>query len=166
MPTRGLIGFETELVNLTSGHGIMSHLFKEYGPHAGEIVTRHTGTLVSMDTGAATAYSLTPLQDRGTLFVAPGDQIYTGMLIGENPRGDDLPVNPVKAKGLDNIRSATKEKTVKLAPPTVFSLERAIEYIGADELLEVTPNYLRLRKRTLDPNQRKRENKALKAAKG
>jgi GTP-binding protein len=165
MPTRGLIGFETELVNLTSGHGIMSHLFKEYGPHAGEIVTRHTGTLVSMDTGPATTYSLTALESRGTLFVGPGEDVYTGMLIGENPRADDLPVNPVKAKGLDNIRSATKEKTVKLAPPTKFSLERAIEYLAADELLEVTPNHLRLRKRTLDPNARRREQKALKAAK-
>jgi GTP-binding protein len=165
MPTRGLIGFETELVNLTSGHGIMSHLFKEYAPHAGDIVTRHTGTLVSMDTGAATAYSLTPLQERGTLFVAPGDDVYTGMLVGENPRADDLPVNPVKAKGLDNIRSATKEKTTRLAPPLRFSLERAIEYIGVDELLEVTPHNLRLRKRTLDANVRRREQKALKASK-
>lgn len=165
MPTRGLIGFETELVNLTSGHGIMSHLFKEYAPHAGEIITRHTGTLVSMDTGPATAYSLTALESRGTLFVGPGDQVYTGMLVGENPRADDLPVNPVKAKGLDNIRSATKEKTIKLAPPTKFSLERAIEYLDVDELLEVTPQFLRLRKRTLDPNQRRREKKALKALK-
>jgi GTP-binding protein len=166
MPTRGVIGFETELVNLSSGHGIMSHLFKEYGPHAGEIITRHTGTLVSMDTGPATNYALTALEDRGTLFVGPGDAVYTGMLVGENPRADDLPVNPVKSKGLDNIRSATKEKTTKLAPPVRFSLERAIEYIAADELVEVTPKNLRLRKRILDPNQRKRDKKAAKAAAG
>ena len=165
MPTRGLIGFESELVNLTSGHGIMSHLFKEYAPHAGDIVNRHTGTLVSMGTGPATAYSLLALEGRGTLFVAPTDQIYTGMIVGENPRSDDLPVNPVKEKHLDNIRSATKEKTSKLSPPLRFSLERAIEYIAPDELVEVTPHHLRLRKRILDPNQRKREQKALKALK-
>ncbi len=159
IPTRGLIGFETELVNLTSGHGIMSHLFKEYGPHAGEIVTRNTGTLVSMDTGAATTYSLTALEERGILFVAPGDAVYEGMLVGENPRVGDLPVNPVKEKHLDNMRSAGKDKTSKLTPALRFSLERAIEYIDADELVEATPNHIRLRKRILDANARKRAQK-------
>ena len=156
IPTRGLIGFETELVNLTSGHGIMSHLFKEYGPYAGEIVTRSTGTLVSMDTGAATTYSLTALEERGILFAAPGDAVYEGMLVGENPRMGDLPVNPVKEKHLDNMRSAGKDKTSKLTPALRFSLERAIEYIDADELVEATPNHIRLRKRILDANARKR----------
>ncbi len=156
IPTRGLIGFETELVNLTSGHGIMSHLFKEYGPHAGEIVTRNTGTLVSMDTGAATTYSLTALEERGILFAAPGDMVYEGMLVGENPRVGDLPVNPVKEKHLDNMRSSGKDKTSKLTPALRFSLERAIEYIDSDELVEATPNHIRLRKRILDANARKR----------
>ena len=116
IPTRGLIGFETELVNLTSGHGIMSHLFKEYGPHAGEIQNRTTGTLVSMDSGTATPYSLQMLEERGILFVAPGDAVYGGMLVGENPRVGDLPVNPVKEKHLDNMRSSGKDKTSKLTP--------------------------------------------------
>ncbi|MBK1828338.1 translational GTPase TypA [Haloferula rosea] len=165
IPTRGLIGFETELVNLTSGHGIMSHLFAEYGPHAGEIVTRITGTLVSMDTGTATTYSLQLLESRGKLFAAPGDKIYVGMIVGENPRANDLPVNPVKEKHLDNMRSAGKDKTSKLAPPVRFSLERAIEYIEGDELVEATPGNIRLRKRILDPNVRKRAEKAAKAPK-
>ena len=163
IPTRGVIGFETELVNLTSGHGIMSHLFKEYAPHAGEITTRITGTLVSLETGVATTYSLTALEDRGVLFVGPGDAIYTGMLVGENPRAGDLPVNPVKEKHLDNMRSSGKDKTTKLSPPLRFSLERAIEYIENDELVEATPNHLRLRKRILDPNERKRAAKGQEA---
>lgn len=162
IPTRGIIGLEFELVNITSGHGIMSHLFDDYKSWAGNIQTRQAGTLVSMDTGPATAYSLLALEERGTLFVNPAEEVYTGMIVGENSRADDLPVNPVKAKKLDNIRSATKENTAKLAPALKFSLERAIEYIDPDELVEATPNFLRLRKRILDPNERKRANKAAK----
>tara|TARA_B110000285_G_scaffold156725_1_gene174857 strand:+ start:161 stop:2017 length:1857 start_codon:yes stop_codon:yes gene_type:complete len=164
--TRGLIGFEFELLNLTSGHGVMSHLFKEYAPHCGAITTRNTGTLVSMTTGTAMAYSLLPLEERGKLFVAPGDEVYEGQIIGENPRKDDLPVNPVKAKSLTNHRSATKGITVGLAPPIKMSLERAIEYIAGDELLEATPSHLRLRKRILDPHERKRAEKSRKAEAG
>jgi len=164
IPTRGLIGFETELVNLTSGHGIMSHLFKQYDFHAGEIVTRTTGTLVSMDSGAATTYSLQALEERGILFVGPNDAVYAGMLVGENPRVGDLPVNPVKEKHLDNMRSSGKDKTSKLTPPIRFSLERAIEYIDTDELVEATPKSIRLRKRILDANVRQRERKRLEAA--
>jgi GTP-binding protein len=162
IPTRGLIGFETEIVNLTSGHGIMSHLFREYGPHAGEIVTRTTGTLVSMEAGVATTYSLQALEDRGILFVGPNDAIYGGMLVGENPRVGDMPVNPVKEKHLDNMRSSGKDKTSKLTPPIRFSLERAIEYIDADELVEATPLNIRLRKRLLDEGARKRAAKGIK----
>ena len=162
IPTRGLIGFETEIVNLTSGHGIMSHLFREYGPHAGEIVTRTTGTLVSMEAGVATTYSLQALEDRGILFVGANDAIYPGMLVGENPRVGDMPVNPVKEKHLDNMRSSGKDKTSKLTPPIRFSLERAIEYIDADELVEATPLNIRLRKRILDENARKRAAKGIK----
>lgn len=161
IPTRGLIGLETEIVNLTSGHGIMSHLFKEYAEHAGDIVTRTTGTLVSMDSGAATTYSLQALEERGILFVGPNDAVYGGMLVGENPRVGDLPVNPVKEKHLDNMRSAGKDKTSKLSPPIRFSLERAIEYIDADELVEATPQNIRLRKRILDANARKRAAKGI-----
>ena len=159
IPTRGIIGLETEIVNLTSGHGIMSHLFKEYAPHAGEIQNRTTGTLVSMDSGTATPYSLQMLEDRGILFVAPGDAVYGGMLVGENPRVGDLPVNPVKEKHLDNMRSSGKDKTSKLTPALRFSLERAIEYIDIDELVEATPKNIRLRKRILDANARKRAQK-------
>jgi GTP-binding protein len=162
IPTRGLIGFETEIVNLTSGHGIMSHLFREYGPHAGEIVTRTTGTLVSMVAGVATTYSLQALEDRGVLFVGANDAIYPGMLVGENPRVGDMPVNPVKEKHLDNMRSSGKDKTSKLTPPIRFSLERAIEYIDADELVEATPLNIRLRKRILDEGARKRAAKGVK----
>ena len=164
--TRGLIGFEFELLNLTSGHGVMSHLFKEYAPHCGEINTRNTGTLVSMSTGTAMAYSLQPLEERGRLFIAPGEEVYEGQVIGENPRKDDLPVNPVKAKNLTNHRSATKGISEGLAPPIKMSLERAIEYIANDELVEATPSHLRLRKRILDPHERKRAMKAAKAEAG
>lgn len=161
--TRGLIGFEFELLNLTSGHGVMSHLFKEYAPHCGAINTRNTGTLVSMATGTTTSYSLLPLEERGKLFVSPGEEVYEGQIIGENPRKDDLPCNPVKTKQLTNHRSATKGITVGLSPAIKMSLERAIEYIAADELLEATPSQLRLRKRILCPHERKRSLKSAKA---
>lgn len=157
--TRGLIGFEFELLGLTSGHGIMSHLFKEYAPYCGEITTRSTGTLISMATGTAIQYSLLPLEDRGKLFIQPGDEVYEGQVIGENPRLTDLAVNPIKEKALTNHRSAGKDNTQTLAPPIIMSLERAIEYINADELVEATPNFLRIRKRILCPNERKRAEK-------
>ncbi len=156
VPTRGLIGFEFELLNLTSGEGIMSHLFKEYRPDSGDIRTRHTGTLVSMEKGEAMTYSLGNIETRGKLFVGPGDLVYEGMIIGENPRTDDLPVNPTKAKHVTNHRASGSDKTVALTPPLKFSLERAIEYIAPDELVEATPKNIRLRKRILDSNERKR----------
>lgn len=159
IPTRGLIGFEFELLNLTSGEGILSHLFKEYAPVCGEIRTRSTGTLVSMERGVAMAYSLDSLEDRGTLFIAPGDEIYEGMIVGENPRRDDLPVNPTKAKHLTNHRSSGDGKGIQLSPPLKFSLERAIEYVAPDEYVEATPKSLRLRKRILCGHERKRVEK-------
>lgn len=164
--TRGLIGFEFELLNLSSGHGIMSHLFKEYAPHCGEINTRSTGTLISMATGTAVQYSLLPLEDRGKLFVKPGDEVYEGQVIGENPRKVDLAVNPIKEKALTNHRSAGKDNTTTLAPPVDMGLERAIEYINADELVEATPNFLRIRKRILCPNERKRAERKPKGVEG
>ncbi len=159
IPTRGLIGFEFELLNLTSGEGIMSHLFKEYRPDSGDIRTRHTGTLVSMEKGEAMTYSLGNIETRGKLFVGPGDLVYEGMIVGENPRTDDLPVNPTKAKHVTNHRASGSDKTVALTPPLKFSLERAIEYIAPDELVEATPKNIRLRKRILDSNERKRVTK-------
>jgi len=156
IPTRGLIGFEFDLMNITSGTGVMSHLFKEYGPHAGEIKTRGTGTLVSMAQGMATAYSLDSLQERGKLFITHGDEIYEGMIVGENPRAEDMPVNPTKEKQLSNVRSQGEGKGIQLTPPIRFTLERAIEYIAPDELVEVTPKNIRLRKRFLKAHERKR----------
>jgi GTP-binding protein len=166
IPTRGLIGFEFELMNLTSGHGVMSHLFKDYRPVAGRIRTRIQGTLVSMATGTAMAYSLESLEDRGRLFVGPTEEIYEGQIVGESARAGDLPVNPTKAKNLTNHRSANKTIDEGLKPPIKMSLERAIEYIEPDEFVEATPSIIRLRKRILCPHERKRNDKAVAAAEG
>ena len=162
IPTRGLICFESDLVTMTSGHGVMSHSFLDYRPFCGEIVTRLTGTLVSMEKGKAMAYALDMIQTRGKLFISPGEEVYAGMLIGENPRMEDMPVNPAKAKQLDNMRSSGTDKAIQLSPPIKFSLERAIEYIGTDELVEVTPQFLRLRKRILDETTRRKMARASK----
>jgi GTP-binding protein len=159
IPTRGIIGFESDLVTMTSGHGVMSHLFLEYRPYCGEIVTRQSGTLVSMELGKVMAYALDTLQDRGRLFVAPGEEVYGGQVVGENPRKHDMPVNPCKAKQLDNMRSSGEGKGIMLSPPVKFSLERAIEYIEPDEFVEATPNHLRIRKRILDANLRRKAEK-------
>jgi GTP-binding protein len=156
IPTRGLIGFEFELLTLTNGEGIQSHLFKEYRPDSGDIRTRHTGTLVSIEKGDAMTYALGNIETRGKLFVGPGEKVYEGMIVGENPRTEDLPVNPTKTKHVTNHRAAGKDKTEALTPPIKFSLERAIEYIAQDELVEATPHHIRLRKRLLDFNERKR----------
>ncbi len=162
VPTRGLIGFEFELMNLTSGHGVMSHLFKEYRPYIGRIKTRQNGTLVSMSQGTAVAYALKPLEERGKLMAAPQDEIYIGQIVGECARAGDLEVNPTKAKNLTNHRAAGKDDGMKLQPAIKFNLERAIEYIEPDEFVEATPLHIRLRKRVLDPSKRKRMEKALK----
>jgi GTP-binding protein len=156
VPTRGLIGFESDLINLTRGEGIMSHLFREYAPFKGEIEGRNRGVLVSMEPGISTAYALNNIQARGKLFVGPQEEIYAGMIVGENARPDDLPVNPCKAKHLTNMRSQGDGKGIQLEAPLKMSLERAIEYISADEYVEVTPKSLRLRKRLLDATARKR----------
>jgi GTP-binding protein len=156
IPTRGLIGFETDLVNATKGHGIASHLFHSYAPYKGEIPTRNNGVLVAMEGGVSTSYSLESIQERGRLFIGPQVEIYEGMIIGENARPDDMPVNPCRAKKLTNMRSQGDGKGISLAPPLVMSLERSLEYIAPDEYVEVTPKSLRLRKKILDANQRKR----------
>jgi GTP-binding protein len=155
-PTRGLIGFETDLVNCTKGHGIMSHLFKEYAEHKGEIPSRNNGVLVAMEGGISTAYALESIQERGRLFIGTQEEIYEGMIIGENARPEDMPVNPCKAKKLTNMRSQGDGKGISLQPPLVMTLERSIEYIGPDEYVEATPKSLRLRKKILDANSRKR----------
>ena len=159
IPTRGFIGLEFEVQNITSGQGILSHLFLEYRPISGEIRTRQTGTLVSMEKGESMTYALRNIETRGKLFIGAGEEVYEGMIVGENPRSEDLPVNPTKAKHVTNHRAAGSDKTESLTPPIKFSLERAIEYVGPDELVEVTPKLIRLRKRILDFNTRKREAK-------
>ena len=156
IPTRGLIGFETDLVNLTRGEGLMSHLFREYAPFKGEIEGRNRGVMVSMESGTSTAYALNNIQERGRLFVGPQENIYVGMVVGENARPEDLPVNPCKAKHLTNMRSQGDGKGIQLEAPLRMSLERAIEYIDTDEYVEATPKSLRLRKRILDATARKR----------
>ncbi|MDW8349118.1 MAG: translational GTPase TypA [Verrucomicrobiae bacterium] len=156
IPTRGLIGFETDLMNLTRGTGVMSHLFKAYEIKRGEIATRQAGVLVSMESGESTAYALDSIQERGTLFIGPGEPVYEGMIIGQNSRPDDMTVNPCKTKHLTNMRSQGEGKGIQLAPPLKMSLERALEYIADDEYVEVTPTSLRLRKKILNATQRKR----------
>ncbi len=160
VPMRGLIGFETDLVNSTKGMGVMSHLFHEYGEDRGEIAARKNGSLVSMDNGEATSYALNMVQERGRLMIEPGDQVYIGMIVGENSRENDIPVNPVKEKRLTNMRSQGDGKGIQLNAPLKLSLERALEYIDTDEYVEATPKSLRLRKKVLDENQRKRSEKS------
>ena len=158
-PMRGLIGFETDLVNMTKGMGVVSHLFHEYGEDCGAIAARKSGSLVSMDDGEATAYALNMIQERGRLLVEPGDMIYVGMIVGENARENDMPVNPVKEKKLTNMRSQGDGKGIQLNAPLRLSLERALEYIDVDEYVEATPKNLRLRKKVLDETVRKRSEK-------
>ena len=148
--TRGLIGMEIDVVNATSGRGVLSHLFKEYGPYAGEVLTRITGTLIATEAGETTTYALVMVQERGKLFIGPGEQVYEGMIVGENPRNEDIACNAVREKALTNFRSQGSGVATGLTPASKLSLERAIEYIATDELVEVTPKSLRLRKRILN----------------
>ena len=156
IPTRGLIGLETDLVNLTGGEGLMSHLFREYAPFKGEIGGRGRGVMVSMESGVSTAYALNNIQERGRLFIGPQEEVYEGMIVGENAPPEDLPVNPCKEKHLTNMRSQGEGKGIQLEGPLRMTLERAIEYIELDEYVEATPKSLRLRKRILDATARKR----------
>jgi GTP-binding protein len=162
--TRGLIGMEIDVVNATSGRGVLSHLFKEYGPYAGEVLTRITGTLIATEAGETTAYALVMCQERGKLFVSPGEQVYEGMIVGENPRNEDISINAVREKKLTNFRSQGEGVGVGLTPATKLSLERAIEYIATDEFVEVTPKNLRLRKRILNAGLRIKAAKAGKTS--
>ncbi len=158
-PTRGLVGYHGEFMTDTRGTGVMSRLFHDYAPYKGPIQGRRTGVLIATSKGPAVPYALWNLEDRGSLFIDPGTQVYPGMIIGEHSRGPDLEVNPLKAKQLTNIRAAGKDEAVRLTPPRRMTLEQAIAYIADDELVEVTPQTVRLRKRTLDPHARKRESR-------
>ena len=157
VPSRGLIGFRNQFMTMTSGTGILTGMFSHYGPiKAGEVTSRQQGVLVSMATGKALTYSLETLQERGKLFLSPGEEVYEGQLVGIHSRDNDLAINPTKAKKLDNMRVTGKEETTALVPPIRFSLEQALEFIEDDELVEVTPKSIRLRKKHLTENDRKR----------
>jgi GTP-binding protein len=160
VPARGLIGYHGEFLTDTRGTGVMSRLFHGYMPFKGGIEGRRNGVLISNAEGAAVAYALWNLEERGPLFISPGTPVYPGMIIGEHSRGTDLEVNPLKAKQLTNIRTHSHDEMMRLTPPRAVTLERAISYIEEDELVEVTPKSIRLRKRQLDPHQRKREARA------
>jgi GTP-binding protein len=162
---RGLIGFRSQFLTMTSGTGVMSHVFDHYGPlQRGELGNRVNGVLVSMTNGETTAYSLFSLQDRGRLMLGPGVEVYEGMLLGLHARSNDLPVNPVKGKQLTNIRAAGTDENLVLTPPIKLTLESALEFIDDDELVEVTPNTIRLRKKLLKESDRKRAGRAKAAS--
>jgi GTP-binding protein len=163
IPTRGLIGYHGEFLTDTRGTGIMNRLFAGYGPWKGTIEGRRAGALISTEPGEAVHYALFYIQERGVLFVSPGDKVYQGMILGETARDNDLEVNPIKEKKLTNIRAAGKDDAMLLIPPRKMSLEQAIAYVEDDELVEVTPVAIRLRKRFLDPNQRKRNERKVEA---
>ena len=157
IPSRGIIGLRNQLMTASAGQAIMNHRFKEFQPYKGEIPGRTNGSLISMEKGSAIPYSLDKLQERGKFFVGPNEEVYTGQVIGENSRMDDLVVNVTKTKKLSNVRASGTDDKVSLAPPIKFSLEEALEYIQADEYVEATPNFMRLRKVYLDENERKRK---------
>jgi GTP-binding protein len=163
-PTRGLIGYHGEFLSDTRGTGIMNRLFDRYGPWKGPIAGRPNGVLVSTETGAAVGYALGSLEERGVLMVVPGEPVYEGMVIGENARGEDLEVNPLKSKQLTNFRASGKDDALRLSPPRRLTLEQAIAFIEEDELVEVTPRSIRVRKKFLCPHERKRRARAMKAA--
>ncbi|QQR69645.1 MAG: translational GTPase TypA [Alphaproteobacteria bacterium] len=161
VPTRGLIGYHGEFLTDTRGTGIMNRLFHDYAPYRGVISARRTGALVSSEDGEAAAYALWKLEERGPMMITPGTRVFRGMVVGEHTRGNDLEINVTKGKQLTNIRAAGKDEAVRLTPPIVMSLEKAVAWIADDELVEVTPTSIRLRKRYLDPNERKRHAKMI-----
>ena len=156
IPARGLIGFRSQFLTDTRGEGVMNHSFLEFRPFIGAVEKRQNGALVSMENGVALGYSLWNLQDRGVLFIAPQAKVYLGMIIGEHSRPNDLDVNPIKGKNLTNVRASGSDDAIKLVPPRALNLERALEWIEEDELVEVTPVNIRVRKRYLDPTTRRR----------
>ncbi len=163
-PTRGLIGYQSELLTDTRGTAIMNRLFHDYGPHKGDIAGRRNGVLISNDQGDAVAYAMWKLEDRGPMMIEPGWKVYRGMIVGEHTRENDLEINVLKGKQLTNIRTTSKDEAVRLTPPIRMTLEKALAYIEDDELVEITPKSIRLRKRLLDPNERKRDERSREAA--
>jgi GTP-binding protein len=165
IPARGLIGYRTHFLTLTRGYGILNHAFDSYGPFAGgQVGGRHQGVLVSTETGVTTLYGMMSVEDRGILFLQPGTEIYEGMIVGEHTRDNDIVVNICKEKQLTNVRSATKEETVRMKTPRLFSLEQALEYLNDDEYCEITPKSIRLRKKVLNKSERERAEKHRKTA--
>jgi GTP-binding protein len=164
VPSRSLIGYHGEFMTDTRGTGVMNRIFHSYGPFRGPIKGRSKGTLISMVAGKAAAYALWNLEERGPLFIGPGEKTYVGMIIGEHAKGQDLEVNPLKAKQLTNFRASGKDDAVDLTPPIPMNLDKSLAYIGNDELVEVTPISIRLRKRFLDPHERKRHAKQIETA--
>jgi GTP-binding protein len=158
-PTRGLIGYQGELLSDTRGTAIMNRIFHEYAPHKGKITGRHTGVLIAMEQGEAVAFALWNLEDRGPMMIHPGDKVYGGMIVGEHNRDNDLEVNVLKGKKLTNMRASGSDEAVRLTPPLLMTLEKSLAYINDDELVEVTPKNIRLRKLYLDSNERKRRSK-------
>jgi GTP-binding protein len=163
-PSRGLIGYHGEFLSDTRGTGIMNRLFEKYGPYRGPIEGRKNGVLISNGNGEAVAYALGPLEERGILFVSPGEALYEGMIIGENAKPEDLEVNPMKSKQLTNFRSTGKDDAIRLTPPKIMTLEQAIAYIDDDEMVEVTPKNIRIRKALLCPHERKKASRKKEAA--
>ncbi|MDE7175578.1 MAG: translational GTPase TypA [Helicobacter sp.] len=159
IPARGLIGYRSEFLTDTKGEGVMNNSFLEFRPFSGNVETRGNGALISMENGEATPFSLGNIQERGVLFIPPQTKVYVGMIIGEHSRENDLDVNPIKAKHLTNMRASGSDEAIKLTPPRDLNLERALEWIEEDEILEVTPKNIRIRKKILDPTQRKRKSK-------
>ena len=160
MPMRGLMGYRSDFLTQTKGKGILTSLFHSYEPHKGEIEGRHNGVLISNSMGQATAYSIFSLQERGIMFIQPGQEIYEGMVIGEHNRDNDLVVNPVRGKQLTNVRASGSDENIILTPPRILNLEQAIDFIEVDELIEVTPKSIRLRKQELTENERKRRGRS------
>jgi len=162
-PTRGLIGYQGELLTDTRGTAVMNRLFHGYAPYKGDIPGRRNGVLISNDQGEAVAYAMWKLEDRGPMMIEPGWKVYRGMIVGEHTRDNDLEINVMKGKQLTNIRTTSKDEAVRLTPPIKMTLEKALAYIDDDELVEVTPKSIRLRKKLLDPNERKRAEKTREA---
>ena len=159
-PTRGLIGYQGELLTDTRGTAVMNRLFHLYAEFKGDVPGRHNGVLISNDEGESVAYAMWKLEDRGPMMIEPGAKVYRGMIVGEHTRDNDLEVNVMKGKQLTNIRTHSKDEAVRLTPPIRMTLEKALAYIADDELVEVTPKSIRLRKSLLDPNDRKRADRA------
>ncbi|HKD12723.1 MAG TPA: translational GTPase TypA, partial [Thermoanaerobaculia bacterium] len=155
IPSRGLLGFRLEFLTLTKGTGLLNHLFDQYGPHRGPLPNRTQGAMIAKEPGDVTAYALDRLADRGIFFVKPGERVYAGEIVGEQPKESDMVVQPCEKKHLTNMRASTSDMAIKLTPPRELNIEQAIEWINDDELVEVTPTAVRVRKRILDHSKRK-----------